>query len=928
VASWPDTAGAPRLARKPAARSAVSVPGSESLEMTAFRDTQPDIEPWVKDTNACRPGNQARRYRAAFAVLIVLVAAALRWLAHPVLGVHNVFITFYPAVMLAALYGGMVAGLLSAVLSMAIVDYFLIPPFQSFQVAEPADLLSMAVFFGSCTLMSWVAERSARAHRRMRLAEASRRDEVERDVVERTADLSRVTKALKAEMSGRLSLEKRFSKIVEAAPTGIVIVDSLGLIDLVNAAAERAFGYSRSELVGQPVEILLPERFRAHHPRDRAAFLAAPQTRAMGRGQELFGLRKDGNEFPVEIGLSPLTDVEGVKVICTVVDISARKAADQALLESEERLRTATDNAHVGLVVVTREHRYLFANKAYAEILGLPSHDIVGQRVADVLAPMYAEQIEPRLTKAFVGERVVYELTKPATADQAQCFYAVTYEPARSAFGEPIVVVVITDITERTNFTRALAESQRLLLLALDASDLGTWRSDMIEGEGNLQWDARSKAMFGFAPDLQVTFDVWKDTIPSDNWPAIEANLARAMSADDPRDDYVCDYPVRRTDGLLRWIAVEGRAFFEADRAAASGRKPVCIIGTMRDVTEARRAEEERYRATELLRTIIETAPGMIYAKDREGRMVIANAPVLGLFGKPWAELKGRTDLDIMDDTRQAAAVMATDQRIMAAGVTEVVEENVGEEDGQARVWLSTKTPLRNAKGDVVGLVGVSLEITERKRIEDRLRLMVHELNHRVKNTLAIVQAIAGQTLRRAEPSVRQTLEDRLIALAAAHDVLTRETWAGADLNDIVAASLAPYAGGDDGRYQFSGPPLRLVPRAALALSMGLHELATNAVKYGALSTDTGRVKVEWIVRGPSMCLTWSERGGPLVTPPSRRGFGTRLIERSIARDLAGAATISFDPDGVTCVMEAPLSEVASTAEELRLPRVGSQHAR
>jgi PAS domain S-box-containing protein len=370
-----------------------------------------------------------------------------------------------------------------------------------------------------------------------------------------------------------------------------------------------------------------------------------------------------------------------------------------------------------------------------------------------------------------------------------------------------------------------------------------------------------------------------------------------------------------------------GRAFFEPDPAALSSRRSVCVIGTMRDVTEARHAEQERHRADGLLRTIIATAPGMIYAKDRQGRMLLANAPVLDLCGKPWSDIQGRTDQEFLEDTAQAAAVMANDQKIMAAGTTEIVEENVGDEDGQARVWLSTKTPLRNADGDVIGLVGVSLEITERKRVEDRLSLMVHELNHRVKNTLATVQAIAGQTLRSADPAVRQTLEDRLMALAAAHDVLTREGWVGAALSDVVAASLAPYGGVDDGRFHSSGPPIRLLPRAALALAMGLHELTTNALKHGVLSAGTGTVKVEWLVIDARLRLTWSERGGPPVAATIRRGFGARLIERSVARDLCGTASMNFDPDGVSCILDAPLAEVALTAQVLHLPRVGAQHA-
>jgi two-component sensor histidine kinase len=264
----------------------------------------------------------------------------------------------------------------------------------------------------------------------------------------------------------------------------------------------------------------------------------------------------------------------------------------------------------------------------------------------------------------------------------------------------------------------------------------------------------------------------------------------------------------------------------------------------------------------------------------------------------------------------------------MATGGAEVVEEQIGEEGDEARVWLSTKTPLRNAGGEVMGLVGVSLEITERKRVENRLHLMVHELNHRVKNTLATVLALAGQTLRDADAAVRQAFDGRLMALAVAHDVLTRESWEGANLSDVVAASLAPYGGDMDGRFGFSGPPIRVLPRAALALVMGLHELTTNALKYGALSNATGSVDVQWTVVGQALRLSWLEVGGPPVIPPTRRGFGAQLVERSVARDLCGTASIDFAPHGVACVIEAPLTEIAFAAKVLHLPRVGRNHAR
>jgi len=302
---------------------------------------------------------------------------------------------------------------------------------------------------------------------------------------------------------------------------------------------------------------------------------------------------------------------------------------------------------------------------------------------------------------------------------------------------------------------------------------------------------------------------------------------------------------------------------------------------------------------------------------------------VLALYGKSWAEMQGRTDRQICDGSAESEALMRNGRRVMAAGAAEAVEELFGEaDDGQSRVWLSTKTPLRGSDGRVVGVVGVSLEITERKRFENRLQQMVHELNHRVKNTLATIQAIAGQSLRQADPLLRQKLEDRLLALAAAHDVLTREGWTGAGITEIVEAALAPVGGLDSGRIRMAGPKLRLLPRAALALSMGLHELARNAVTHGALSREAGRVTVDWIIEGARLRLTWTEQGGPPVLSPKARGFGSRLVERSVARALDGTAAIRFNPDGVSCVIEAPLDGIAASAQVLHLPNVGSRNER
>jgi two-component sensor histidine kinase len=203
--------------------------------------------------------------------------------------------------------------------------------------------------------------------------------------------------------------------------------------------------------------------------------------------------------------------------------------------------------------------------------------------------------------------------------------------------------------------------------------------------------------------------------------------------------------------------------------------------------------------------------------------------------------------------------------------------------------------------------------------VRDRdMRLLINELNHRVKNTLATVQSIASQTLRTSQTTEQagRAMEERLLALSRVHDVLTRESWEGADLHDVVEQAMAPYRQERADRLEIAGPEVRLSPRMALALAMALQELATNAVKYGALANETGAVAVTWHVSGgnPRLRLEWRETGGPPVRVPERRGFGTRLIERSLAQDLNGRVEISFAPGGLVCTVDAPLASGDSQA--------------
>jgi two-component sensor histidine kinase len=203
-----------------------------------------------------------------------------------------------------------------------------------------------------------------------------------------------------------------------------------------------------------------------------------------------------------------------------------------------------------------------------------------------------------------------------------------------------------------------------------------------------------------------------------------------------------------------------------------------------------------------------------------------------------------------------------------------------------------------------VAISGASRDLTELKAAEERQRLLINELNHRVKNSLATVQSIASQTLRSAGDigAARAAIDARIQSLGAAHDLLTRQSWSGADAGDVVARAIEPF---NASRFDVGGPRINLTPGQALALSMALHELATNAAKYGALSRPAGGVAVTWSQVGDSMTMRWRERGGPTVKLPTRQGFGSRLLQQGLTRELGGRTRLDYAPEGLTCEITA-----------------------
>lgn len=333
----------------------------------------------------------------------------------------------------------------------------------------------------------------------------------------------------------------------------------------------------------------------------------------------------------------------------------------------------------------------------------------------------------------------------------------------------------------------------------------------------------------------------------------------------------------------------------------------------LRDMTDRKQAEatlrenEQRFRAT------YEHAFVGIGEVGRNGRFVRVNEQLCSLTGFTRDELLARTFWDLTHWEEREADLEQFALQMVGKLHTYTLEKRYIHKSGRI-VWVEVAASrVDDAAGRPLYGVRVVRDISGRKTAEEHQQLLINELNHRVKNTLATVQSIASQTLRTA--STPQTavaaIESRLFALSRAHNVLTSENWEGAYLRDIVSEALAPYGSDQSARVHWRGSENLISPRMALALSMALHELATNALKYGALSNDTGAIHLTWLVdhtlNPPHILLRWEEKGGPTVKPPSRAGFGSRLIERSLSQDLDGKVKIEYESTGLICTIEVPV---------------------
>ncbi|GJD78546.1 PAS domain S-box protein [Methylobacterium gregans] len=700
--------------------------------------------------------------------------------------------------------------------------------------------------------------------------------------------------------------ELRYRSLVEVSPQVVWFGDAGGAITYCNAYWYDYTGLPAGE-TGEAswMGVIHP----THRERVRDSWLGA--TQSQGPYEVEFPLRRADGQYRWFLSRAqPVRDAEGrlTSWIGTTLDIHERKVA-------EERFAALTALAPAIIWFGNTDGSLSYLNERWYAYTGQTPEEALPFGWGAVIHPDDLANLLQAWETARTRE-IVYD-TEARLRDREGCYrwFLIRAEPLRDPGGAVVGWLGSnSDIHDRRRTEEDLRRAREQLRLAVDATGTGIFDYDLVTD--TLEWDVRTRALFGLRPDAPVTYDVFLAGLHPDDREWVDGAVKAVLDPTGPGTFDIAYRTVGLEDGVERWVAAKGQAFVVDGLT-------VRFIGTVRDVTESLRAEQALRETEERYRLAARATNDAIWDWNLATNHVRWNEALEAAHGHApgavdrtgdwWIAQIHPDDRSRIDDSIHAV--------IDGTGSAWSDEYRFRRADGTYADILDRGYVIRNAQGAAVRMIGAMLDITARKRAEEHQRLLTGELQHRVKNTLALVQAIASQTFRDATDlgATREAFAARLVSLGRAHDILTRSSWTEAPITEVVEGALAVHRGAETARIRTGGPAVRLGARAALSLALALHELATNAAKYGALSNDAGSIDLRWhVVRAgaPRFCLVWSEQAGPpILRPPSRRGFGSRLIERSFAAEVGGEVRLTYAPTGLICRLEAPLAAMQDHGE-------------
>lgn len=552
--------------------------------------------------------------------------------------------------------------------------------------------------------------------------------------------------------------------------------------------------------------------------------------------------------------------------------------------------------SHAQIVIFWGKEYVALYNDVYAPSIGLRHPGAFGRPARENWSELW-DDLEPLLSHVLKTGETVSAKDRPFYIERhghpENVFFDISYSPIRDEIGEVRgVFCIVNETTETVRSQLALKESEERLRALFSQSAAGIGQIDLA-GRMTLV-NQRFCEMLGYRNDELIGLRFQEITHIDDlleTTRRFEHLLATGESFD-------MEKRCVRKDGRYVWTAISVSAIRDNKGAV----QQVGFIAI--DISANKRAQD----AERQLASIVASSNDAILSIDLDMTITNWNASAEKLYGYTHDEAIGRSVLMLVPEDRREEEPEIL-RKISAGETIHLYETQRLRKDGRLVDVQLSVSPIYDSTGKAIGASKISQDITARKDAERLQGVLIGELNHRVKNVFATVMAISRQTLDR-DGSGREEVASfnaRLLSMAHAHDLLTHSDWQRADLTALVKQILEPY---DSQRFEIDGCPVLLPQKAVVSFSLAIHELATNAAKYGALSVPEGLISISWRFNEATARLhfRWVERNGPLVEPPTRTGFGTRLVEKLLAAELNGRSTIDYDPAGIICEIEALLS--------------------